>query len=563
MINEFNSTINHRKTVLVVDDNLINRTLLGAMLEPYYDLLYAENGVEALAAIRENISSLSLVLLDLVMPEMGGMELLGILRQEIELSKLPVIVLTSEIEYEVKCLQLGAMDFIRKPFDAPEIILARINRVIELTDDRKLLEATEHDSTGLYTRNFFLEYVLQLDTYKEDMKMDTIAVSLDHFQLINEMYGREFADRLLQTLGGKIAEFVRQHQGIGCHWDAEQFYIYCRHIENEDELNQLMNAVTFEDTSASFRIKAGIYSEQQDNLDIDRRLAAARFACDNIPLSQTGSVSYYDSQLHEKVMLMERRLDEMPRALANGEFQVYFQPKMDIRPDEPVLESVEALVRWQHPEFGLMSPGRFVPLFEDNGLMQLLDQEVWRQTVACLHRWREEYGVQLTASVNVSRMDLYNDANLSCILELLEQYDVPKEALHLEITESAYTDDENIILAAIGRLKDAGLTIEMDDFGSGFSSLNTITSMPFDILKMDMGFTRGIEKDEKKYHLVELVVNLARYMKVTTIAEGVETQEQCRLLKQAGCDVVQGYYFSKPLPAEEFEAYMKEKGVIG
>ena len=407
MISEVNKDINRRKEVLIVDDEEVNRILLGAILGPDYNIFYATNGAEALEIIRERVDTLSLVLMDLIMPVMDGMELLNILRQEIELSKLPVVVLTSEFEYEIKCLQMGAMDFIRKPFELPEIVEARINRVIELTEDRRILEATEHDATGLYTKNFFLEYTQQIDTYKGDAQMDTIALSVDHFSMINEIYGHETGDVILKETGTKIAEFVKEHHGIGCHWDGSQFYIYCRHVENRKEIEQLCYAMADFDEKLRIRLRAGIYNESDNQISVEKRLTASRFACNTLKNNQTSCLAYYDSSLHENELLMERLLSDTQRGIDEHQFKVFFQPKLDIRGDKPVLHSAEALVRWQHPELGLLSPGRFVPLFEENGMMQALDREVWSETVKLMSHWQEDLGIPVTVSVNVSRMDLY------------------------------------------------------------------------------------------------------------------------------------------------------------
>ena len=201
-----NRTVQSRKRrVLVVDDEFVNRELLGMIVGEEYDVSYAENGRQAMEMIREKKDTLSLVMLDIVMPEMDGFAVLEALRADAELSRIPVIVLTSEKSAELRSLQLGAADFITKPYDMPEIILARVGRIIELSEGRGIISATERDElTGLYTRSFFFEYAQQLERYHPDWQMDAVSINIDRFHLVNELYGREFGDRVLRLLAQNV-----------------------------------------------------------------------------------------------------------------------------------------------------------------------------------------------------------------------------------------------------------------------------------------------------------------------------------------------------------------------
>jgi EAL domain-containing protein (putative c-di-GMP-specific phosphodiesterase class I) len=200
----------------------------------------------------------------------------------------------------------------------------------------------------------------------------------------------------------------------------------------------------------------------------------------------------------------------------------------------------------------MVSPGEFIPLFEDNGLIQKLDRFVWTEAASQIKKWNDEYGIYLPVSVNVSRVDIFNPM-LGCILtDLVNINGFTPEKLLLEITESAYTDSSQEIIDTVKGLRNNGFKIEMDDFGSGYSSLNMLTSLPIDALKLDMKFIRNICENKKDSRLVEIMIQIARLLEVPVIAEGVETKEQMELLKSIGCDIIQGYYFSKPLPPEEF-----------
>ena len=220
-----------------------------------------------------------------------------------------------------------------------------------------------------------------------------------------------------------------------------------------------------------------------------------------------------------------------------------------------MLAGAEGLVRWQHPELGIVSPGVFIPLFEENGLVTRLDRYVWEESARQIARWKRELGMTIPVSVNVSRVDIAAPDMTDFITKIVRDNGLEPKDYMLEITESAYTEDSNRIIEVVEKLRSLGHKIEMDDFGSGYSSLNMLTSMPIDALKMDKAFIRNIKPGNKEMELVTLVLKIARILGVPVIAEGVEMEDEYKLLKDAGCDIIQGYYFSKPLPPEEFERY--------
>jgi EAL domain-containing protein (putative c-di-GMP-specific phosphodiesterase class I) len=267
----------------------------------------------------------------------------------------------------------------------------------------------------------------------------------------------------------------------------------------------------------------------------------------------TSNVIVYDREMGRRETRNQQLLNDLRRGLEEGQFQVWYQPKYNIQCDPPKLSSAEALVRWNHPELGMISPGEFIPLLEASGQISLLDHYVWEETARQVARWRDELGVVIPVSMNLSRVDIFDPGLEDRLHRLIEDNHLSPEWLKLEVTESAYTENANQLIRLIERLRKKGYEFEMDDFGSGYSSLNMLSSMPIDVLKMDMVFIKNIERNEKDFRLVELILDIARYLKVPVIAEGVETENQMRLLKEAGCDIVQGYFFSRPLPADEFK----------
>ncbi|MBR1392400.1 MAG: EAL domain-containing protein [Ruminococcus sp.] len=545
---------NIRRKVLVVDDEAVNRRLLGFIISRDYEVIYAENGTQALELIRENERTLSLIMLDLLMPEMDGYELLEILHADGHLHRIPVIVLTSEKSAEVKSLQLGAADFIPKPYDMPEVILARVHRSIELAEDNIMIHETETDElTGLYTKGFFFQYCSRHDRYFPDNPMDALVLNINRFHLVNHLNGRDFGDRLLTAVADIIRKRLENSDFLACRCEADTFYIYIAHREDYDTLlPECIDQLSEEFGAQKINVRVGIYPNVDMSMDIEERFDRASLACNRQRGVYGTSFSFYDEELRQRELYEERLINEVDRALDERQFIVYYQPKYNIKGDKPALASAEALIRWKHPELGMISPGAFIPLFESNGLIQKLDRYVWREAAAQIKRWKDAYGRTVPVSVNVSRMDVYDPELESLLLGIVSSNGLAPNEYLLEITESAYTDNSDQIINTVEKLRADGFRVEMDDFGSGYSSLNMLTALPIDALKLDMKFIRNIARGNKEMRMVELIIEIAAFLKVPVIAEGVETEEQYRLLKDVGCDIIQGFYFSRPVPPEEF-----------
>ena len=551
--------LGHRRLVLVVEDQDINRDVLGMILEDEYDIIYATNGKEALESMQEYIDRLSIVLLDLMMPVMDGFEVLEAVREDPGMQRIPIIVLTADKSAELRALKLGAADFITKPYDMHEVILARVGRIIELSEGRHLINVAEKDPvTGLYSHSFFLEYAEQIRRYHPDWQLDALALNVERFHSVNELNGREFGDRMLEMIGTTVQGFLAESDGIACREEGDQFFLYCRHQDDYSVvLERFQKAVEAISGRVDLRLRLGV-SPYTPGILTEVQIERARRACNMVRGSYLNHLMVYDEEMLKKEAYQERLLNDLPRAIEEGEFQVYYQPKYDIQCVPCRLNSAEALIRWKHHDLGMIPPGDFIQLFEKNGLVHIVDRFVWKEVANQIARWREKYGILFPVSVNLSRAEIL-DSNLEESLKfLIAKYDLPVSAFKLEVTESAYTDDKQMV-EIVRRLRENGYEIEMDDFGAGYSSLNMISSLPIDVLKMDMGFIRNIKEDNRELRLVELILDIARYMDVPVVAEGVETEEQLELLRKANCRYVQGYYFSRPLPAQEFEQWIERE----
>ena len=552
----------NKRLILVADDERINREILGEILKSEYDILFAADGDETLEKIRQNKDTLSLVLLDVLMPGMSGLEVLEAMKEEESLSRIPVIVTTSEKSTEVESLRLGAIDFIPKPYPAVDVILARIFRTIELSEDRETIQSTEHDQlTGLYNKEYFYLYAEQFDHHHRETEMDAVILDVSHFHLINERYGKAFGDEVLRRIGTALQDVASSSGGIACRQEADTFMLYCPHRENYESLMEAASAHMNDEAFSGnrIRLRMGVYSCTDKTIDLERCFDRAKLAADTVKDNFTKTIGIYDDSLHKRQLYAEQLIEDFPAAIRERQFTVFYQPKFDVRPDVPLLVSAEALVRWNHPKLGMINPGVFIPLFEENGLIQKLDLYVWQETARQIRDWKDRLQHSIPVSVNVSRIDMYDPHIARTLQTIIQEQDLSVKDLLLEVTESAYTQDSMQIIDTAKQLRELGFLIEMDDFGTGYSSLNMISSLPIDALKLDMQFIRNAFKEGGNTHMLEVIIGIADYLSVPVIAEGVETADQLHALRALGCDLVQGYFFSKPVPAAEFEPFILQK----
>ena len=547
------STKDFRRTILIAEDEAVTREMLVTILSQDYNVIPVANGKEALAVLHSRNVKVSLVLLDLLMPETDGYEVMRSCTKEPELAKIPIIVLTSEKSAEIKSLQMGAYDFLTKPYDSPEVILARVRHSIALAENLRLIKSTERDFlTKLYNKEFFYEYAFQLKENNPNIIMDSIVLNLTNFHLINEIYGLSFGNIILQTVADDITQLAEESHGIGGRYSADGFFLYMEHRENYDLLlERIENYLAEILKETEVHVRMGICPGTFPSISIQQGFDRALYACNMLRDKFISAFLIYDEKIHTEEVKKARLLSDFANAVEKRQFHVFYQPKYNIQGEKPVLSSFEALVRWTHPEFGLMSPNSFISQFEKNGLIQKLDKYVWKEVAEQMRRWKEIFGTTIPVSVNVSRVDLHDPKIVEYLLQITKDNDIEPSQFLLEITESAYLEDNSILVGMVNKMREAGFKVEMDDFGSGYSSLSMLATLPIDAIKIDIGFIRKIIYDKKTMYLVNVILEIAKQFKIPCIAEGVETKDQLDLLKEAGCDIVQGFYFSKPIPADE------------
>lgn len=552
-----------KKKILVVEDNELNRMVLVGILESDYEVLEAENGEEALTVLRQYGEAVSLILLDIIMPVMDGYTFLSQMKADASLASIPVIVTTQNDgeSDEVAALAHGATDFVAKPYK-PQVILHRIASIINLRETAAMVNLLQYDRlTRLYSKEFFYQRVKDILIRQPDQKYDIICSDIENFKLVNDVFGIAAGDQLLQNVAGLYLDFS-QNKGVCGRLNADQFVCLLEHRwEYEDEM--FIKANTIINSSANIKnivMKWGIYHIEDRTISVEQMCDRALLAAHSIKGQYGKYFATYDDKLRSSLLREQAISDCMEAALAEGQFEIYLQPKYRILDNK--LSGAEALIRWNHPQWGFQSPAQFIPVFEKNGFITKLDQFVWDQACSALRDWDDRGYPRINVSVNVSRADIYNADLTNILLNTLNKYHLQPERLHLEITESAYTEDPNQIIDTVGNLRELGFVIEMDDFGSGYSSLNMLNQMSLDILKLDMKFIQSETSKSTNKGILHFIMNLARWMDLTVVAEGVETKEQLERLKEAGCDYAQGYYYAKPIPRSEFESLLRTASVV-
>ena len=551
-----------QKQILIVEDNELNREMLSEILSDNYQVLEAENGQEALDVLKRYRDNIALILLDVMMPVMDGYTFLDRVKEDEELTLIPVIVMTQSDreEDEVAALAHGATDFVPKPY-RPQVILHRVASLIKLRETAAIVNLLQYDRlTGLYSKELFYQKVRELLQKEPEKDYTIVSTNIENFKLYNDNYGVPAGDILLKQMAASLLKMSDENAICG-RFGADRFLCLqesSRALEDQrDIMAKYDPTVEYTPGIKNLIIKWGIYEIKDRTVPVEQMCDRALLAGDSIKGQYHRNFAIYDDALRGKMLREKAITDAMEKALEEEQFIVYFQPKYNL--NEECMVGAEALVRWIHPEWGFMSPGEFIPLFEKNGFIPQLDQYIWEQVCIQLRAWKEKEIPLLPISVNVSRADVYQIDLVDTLMNITRKYGIEPEYLHLEITESAYAENPAQIIGTVNRLRELGFIIEMDDFGSGYSSLNMFSQMKMDILKLDMKFIQNEMTKPVDQSVLNYVISMSHGMGLRVVAEGVETREQMERLKEFGCDCVQGYYFAKPMPVAEYEQLLKKQ----
>lgn len=414
---------------------------------------------------------------------------------------------------------------------------------------------SSHDSlTGALNRESFYEEVRNILDENPETEYLMVCANIKGFKLINDMFGVDEADRLLIRCADTIRDRLQQG-AIFSRLEADRFAVLMpKHRYTEEVFMTGMNKISHYLNNAQYRmvILVGVYEIYDRESSVISMVDGAFLAIDSIKNSFKNSIAYYGDMLRREYMSEQKILGEFEDALQMGQFAMFLQPVVNM--DSKVIMA-EALVRWIHPDRGIIAPISFIPLLEKTGYIYKLDMYIWEQAVKRLAYWASIERDDISISVNISVKDFYYIDLFDVLTSLVEKYRVEPSKLKLEITESIFMTEKERQIEIINSLKDYGFLVEIDDFGSGFSSLNMLKEVPADILKMDMAFLSMDKNANKGRKIINTIITLAKALGMLVIIEGVETQDQREYLAGTGADYMQGYYFDKPLPVKKFEEY--------
>ena len=433
-------------------------------------------------------------------------------------------------------------------------------RVVKLIHQRKRVNklVTIDTVTGGYNKDYFLQKAKK-EISRPRKNYAIVQLRLEKYRNYCTAYGVKQGENLLEELNANMVAFLEKNE-IVAHLEKSDFALLLVY-QNEETLNirvrNIMNILRERRGGQHLTFSAGICPVKSKNDDLSLLLTCAGIAVPKTLKIQDEIVWFNDSMKEEQVW--ERRIeDDMEKALENHEFQVYLQPKYSTKAEK--LSAAEALVRWTHPVLGFISPGKFIPIFERNGFILQLDDYMLTEVSRLQSQWISQGKSLVPISVNVSRAHFAEENLAEHICSIVDKYKVPHEFIELELTESAFFDDKAVLLTTVRKLKSFGFKVSMDDFGAGYSSLNSLKELPLDIIKLDAEFFRSVDDVSRSNLIVGETIALAKKLGMEIVAEGIETREQVDFLAEQNCDLIQGFYFSKPLPVSEFEerAYSKE-----
>ncbi len=565
-------------SVLVVDDSDINRDILNTILSADFKIYEAADGIQALEIMRDSRKKIDLCLLDIMMPRMDGYEVLSVMNKEHIIDYIPVIVISGEQEADKveKTYDLGALDYILKPFE-PRIVRRRVLATVMLFEKQrelsyKLKAQMEENSRKVDEKTGLLSYAsffFACDTLIESGKIEEdyfmVAIDIEHFRLFNDWFGREEGDIYLQELADCLKEYTAGTRAICGYLGGDNFALFAPYslglIEQIQE--RIIDMLEKYGQSIGFGPMYGIFEARDSLYDAQLMYDNAVTAMSDIPGNYHNRVAIYDPGLLKKTGDELIMLSDVQRGMDAKEFRFFLQPKVNMLNGKIV--GAEALVRWAHRTKGLISPGKFVPILEDNGFITNLDRYIWEEVCKWLRSWIDRGRDPLPISVNVSQIDVFAGDVAEYFEHLIKKYDLSPHMIDIEITESAYAKEYSLINKTVDRLRKAGFKVLLDDFGSAYSSLNMLRNIKVDVLKLDMKFldtNEDRENSEKGISIIDSIVGMSNQLGLPIIVEGVERLDQVEVLTKLGCVYAQGYYYYKPMPLKKFEELIKDNSKV-
>ncbi|NLD19414.1 MAG: EAL domain-containing protein [Clostridiales bacterium] len=555
--------------ILVINRDIANRQRLIDILSSDYEILEAKNGQEARLILYRSHETIDAIFLDVVISVKDSFELLEWIKANSIMSQIPLIITIDGVDeaVEARALKLGANDFISEPYNQ-QIIKQRLKNMIYMRQLSAIINMARKDVlTGLYNRETFFDIAKDMISKHEPGYYVMSCFDIDRFKVINDQYGNETGDKVLKHVAYVLNEGVSAMDGICGRIMADDFVVlYPQRFMDSDNIHEIHQKVPILDEGMRpISFSVGRYIIEDISLPVSGMYDRAVLAQGEARGHFDKNIMIYNESMRDHLLREQRIIVDMKGALEEGQFEVWFQPQYNHSTGAMV--GAEVLTRWRHPTEGLLiPPGEFVPVFERNGFIYEMDKYIWEESCKKLRRWIDDGRSPLPISVNVSRYDLLSEDFVKIITGLIEKHEIPVDLLRLEITESAFAQSTEHIVGIVKTLIEYGFMVEIDDFGSGYSSLNTLKDVPAQILKLDMQFLESSEDTDRSGNILESIVRMAKWLGMAVIAEGVETIEQADYLKSIGCIYVQGYLYAKPMSAEEYEALVwradKEKKLL-
>ena len=422
--------------------------------------------------------------------------------------------------------------------------------------------------TGLYNKEtFYIETERAMKRGGRE-SFAVIRMDIDRFRVYNKVFGMSEGDALIKKLGEELMRWLgecdSENRGLCAHFDADHF-VFCilkKNFSIEKMVDRFSSMLERQTRGFEIQPSFGIYYvEKNDDIPVSEMCDRAMLALQSTKSNYLVRYGVYDDAIIEKINEEQTIVSEMNAALQGNQFKMMLQPQYDHSNGKVV--GAEALVRWNHPRKGMISPGVFIPIFEKNGFITKLDEYIWESACKRLRKWLDYGGNVVPISVNISRVDVYNVNLCEVFDELTEKYDVPKNLLKLEITESAYMDNPKQLIEVVTKLRNQGFVVEMDDFGSGYSSLNTLKEVPVDLIKLDLKFLMGDDPFKRSGCILISIISMAHWLGLQVIAEGVETEQQADYLLSIGCKYIQGRYYGGAMTVDEFDKLLEENKTDG
>ena len=446
------------------------------------------------------------------------------------------------------------------------ILLLVISAIVNHIRNRRTLAVLFGDPvTGGKNMNWFVYYGNRIIRKKKnrDRKYAVVSIELVKYNLYCVCHSMSAGEELLKRINDCLTKNILKKE-LCARVSSAEFVLLLKYTDEariQKRVSHIISQLEALSEEHKFGFQAGItvvdptktgevLKNGHIRMDIKKEFNYAKAAAGALSVTDESGVALLDDKMIEEQRWIDTVCEKQQSALDNEEFVVYYQPKYDPRTDK--LTGAEALIRWQSPEFGFVPPGRIIPIFEQNGFITQIDHYMIRHVARDQKKWLDEGKSCVPVSVNVSRAHFAEDDLADQICALVDEEKAPHELIEIELTESAFFDDKKAMLAAIAKLKNYGFAVSMDDFGSGYSSLNSLKDMPLDVLKLDAEFFRGDGGDGRAQIVVSEAIRLAKNLNMRTVAEGVEVKEQVDFLAKEGCDMIQGYYYAKPMPADEF-----------